>query len=317
MPFHDYLVTTRFDWTQSARSQWFLRAALDRYTTYNDLVQQATLPSVGATSRSSYMNLLLSQQFLFSPTWVGSFVFEASGLHHTETRNGDLGYALAFPFSSTDSTISGFETFGDNQFVTPITAFPILRNQQKYQFRYDVTHPVGKHAPRFGINFIHEPVLSGALAGNAETLIQYPENPSFYAANPSQFYNDLTCTQPVPADINCTATPAANGNFARRSAPRPLRRRFLAHDAAPHCELRSAIRHHLGTVHRLRPQPTGKSRVPHAKGLGHPARFGRAAGLSPRLRAAHGRRIFTGQYRPPWSARALAFITTTWRRTAG
>jgi Carboxypeptidase regulatory-like domain/TonB dependent receptor len=215
VPFHDYLVTTRIDWTQSARSQWFLRYALDRYTTFNDLVQQATLPSVGATSRSSYMNLLLSQQFLFTPTWVGSFVFEASGLHHTEQRNGDFGYALAFPFSSTDSTISGFETFGDNQFVTPITAFPILRNQQKYQFRYDVTHPVGKHTPRFGINFIHEPVLSGALAGNAETLIQYPENPSFYAANPSQFYNDLTCTQPVPADINCTATPAADGSFVQ------------------------------------------------------------------------------------------------------
>jgi hypothetical protein len=215
VPFHDYLVTTRIDWMQSARSQWFLRYALDRYTTFNDLVQQATLPSVGATSRSSYMNLLLSQQFLFTPTWVGSFVFEASGLHHTEQRNGDFGYALAFPFSSTDSTISGFETFGDNQFVTPITAFPILRNQQKYQFRYDVTHPVGKHTPRFGINFIHEPVLSGALAGNAETLIQYPENPSFYAANPSQFYNDLTCTQPVPADINCTATPAADGSFVQ------------------------------------------------------------------------------------------------------
>jgi outer membrane receptor protein involved in Fe transport len=215
VPFHDYLLTTRFDWTQAARSQWFLRAAVDRYTTTNDLVQQATLPSTGATSRSNYMNLLLSQQFVFSPTWVGSFVFEASGLHHTEQRNGDLGYALAFPFSSTDSTISGFETYGDNQFVTPITAFPVLRNQEKYQFRYDLTHTIGKHAPRFGINFIHEPVMSGALAGNAETLIQYPENPSFYGANPSQFYNDLTCTEPVPAGVTCTATPAANGSFTQ------------------------------------------------------------------------------------------------------
>jgi hypothetical protein len=215
VPFHDYLLTTRFDWTQSPRSQWFLRAAVDRYTTSNDLVQQATLPSTGATSRSNYMNLLLSQQFVFSATWVGSFVAEASGLHHTETRNGDLGYALAFPFSSTDSSISGFETFGDNQFVTPITAFPVLRNQEKYQFRYDVTHAIGEHAPRFGINFIHEPVMSGALAGSAETLIQYPNNPSFYAANPSQFYNDLTCTKAVPADVKCTATPAANGSFAQ------------------------------------------------------------------------------------------------------
>jgi len=215
VPFHDYLVTTRFDWTQSARSQWFLRAALDRYTTTNDLVQQATLPSTGATSHSNYMNLLLSQQFIFSPTWVGSFVAEASGLHHTETRNGDLGYALAFPFSSTDSSISGFETFGDNQFVTPITNFPVLRNQEKYQFRYDVTHTVGKHSPRVGINFIHEPVMSGALAGNAETLIQYPENPSFYAASPSQFYADLTCAPPIPIDINCTATPGGDGSFVQ------------------------------------------------------------------------------------------------------
>jgi len=215
VPFHDYLVTARFDWTQSARSQWFLRAAVDRYTTTNDLVQQATLPSTGATSRSNYMNLLLSQQFIFSPTWVGSFVAEASGLHHTEVRNGELGYALAFPFSSTDSSISGFETFGDNQFVTPITNFPVLRNQEKYQFRYDVTHTMGKHSPRFGINFIHEPVMSGALAGNAETLIQYPDNPSFYAANPSQFYSNLTCAQPVPAGVTCTATPAANGSFVQ------------------------------------------------------------------------------------------------------
>ena len=215
VPFQDYLATTRFDWTQSARSQWFLRAAVDRYTTINDLVQQGTLPSTGATSRSSYMNLLLGQQFVFTPTWLGSFVFEASALHHTESRNGDLGFALAFPFSSTGSTITGFETFGDNQFVTPITAFPVLRNQQKYQFHYDVSHSMGKHAPRFGVNFIHEPVLTGALAGNAETLIQYPENPSSYAADPSTFYNDLTCNEPVPDGISCTATPAANGSFVQ------------------------------------------------------------------------------------------------------
>src|ERR1700678_3157638 len=180
VPFDDFLGTTRFDWAQSQRSQWFLRAAVDRYTTDNDLVQQATLPSTGATSRANYINLLLNQHFSFSPTWLGSLTLEASGLHHTETRNTNLGYALAFPFSSTASTISGFETFGDNQFVTPITAFPVLRNQEKYQFRYDVSHVMGNHAPRFGINSIHEPVLSGALSGTAETLIQFPNNPDFY-----------------------------------------------------------------------------------------------------------------------------------------
>ena len=70
----------------------------------------------------------------------------ASLLHHIESRNSNLGFALAFPFSSTSSSISGFETFGDNQFVTPITAFPVIRNQEKYQFRYDVSHVSGRHA---------------------------------------------------------------------------------------------------------------------------------------------------------------------------
>ena len=50
-------------------------------------------------------------------------------------------------------------------FVTPITAFPGLRNQEKYQFKYDVSHSSGTHAPKFGVDFIHEPVLSGALPG--------------------------------------------------------------------------------------------------------------------------------------------------------
>ncbi len=144
VPFKDFLGTVRLDWAQSEKSQWFLRGALDTYTTDNDLVQQSTLDSTGATSHSNYMNLLLDQHYTFSPTWLGAFVFEASGLHHTEARNSNFGFALAFPFSSTLSTISGFETFGDNQFVTPITAFPALRNQQKYQFRYDVTHTSGK-----------------------------------------------------------------------------------------------------------------------------------------------------------------------------
>jgi outer membrane receptor protein involved in Fe transport len=219
VPFRDYLATTRFDWAQSPRSQWFLRAAGDSYITHNDLVQQATLSSTGATSHSNYLNLVLSQQFTFSPNWLGSFIFDASGLHHTEERNVNLGFALAFPFSSTAQTISGFETFGDNQFVTPITAFPVLRDQQKYQVRYDVSHASGDHAPRFGVNFIHEPVLSGALSGTAEHLTIFGMNPADYIGNPQQFTVDLTCTPmgglvPSPG-TSCVSTPAANGSFSQ------------------------------------------------------------------------------------------------------
>jgi outer membrane receptor protein involved in Fe transport len=217
VPFRDILGSLRLDWSQSSRSQWFLRGSVDQYTTKNDLVQQATLPSTGASSYSKYLNLVLGNQFTFSPTWEGSFVFGASGLHHTESRNSDLGYALAFPFSATFSTISGFETFGDNQFATPITAFPVLRDQEKYQFRYVVSHVSGSHAPRFGIDFIHEPVLSGALSGTAETLFSYPKDPSFYAVNPSQFYFSSECDTAPPANsgITCDFAPARDGSFSQ------------------------------------------------------------------------------------------------------
>ena len=216
VPFRDYLGLARLDWAQSAKSQWFLRAAVDNYTTQNNLIQQGTLPSTGATSRSNYMNLVINQHDSFSPTWLGSFTFDASGLHLSEKRNSDLGYAMAFPFSSTFQTISGFETFGDNQFLTPITAFPVVRTQEKYQFRYDVSHAAGNHSPRFGVSFIHEPVLSGALA-LGETTYQYPSDPSFYAANPAQFYAAPNCDPPPdPASgIVCTPGSGSIGPFSQ------------------------------------------------------------------------------------------------------
>ncbi len=216
VPFQDFLALQRFDWSQSAKSHWFLRGAVDNNLTNQALVQQATLPSTGAITHYNYWNAVVSNQYAFSPTWLGQFTFDASYLHATAERNGYLGFALAFPFSSTSKTISGFETYGDNQFQTAITAFPVLRNQEKYQFKYDVTHSAGTHAPKFGIDFIHEPVLSGALTGTAETLYTLTENPTFYLANPAQLTAELNCLPPFDG-TNCqtTSTPAGNGSFSQ------------------------------------------------------------------------------------------------------
>jgi len=192
VPFRDYLATARLDWAQSNQSHWFLRGALDTYTQHNSLVQQGALPSTGATSHNNYFSLVLGQQYSFSTDWFGSLVLNASGLHLTQTRNDTQGFALAFPFTTTSSTITGFETYGDNQFVTGIAAFPVLRNQEKYQLRYDVTHILGRHSLRFGVNFIHEPVLSGALTSNTEILVTFPQNPAYYLlpGNLAQFSAD-------------------------------------------------------------------------------------------------------------------------------
>lgn len=220
IPFRDYIGSLRLDWAQSTKSQWFLRTSADSYLTRNNLVQQATLPSTGLTTHNNYWNTVFSNTYAFGPSWLGTFIFDASELHLTQQRNANLGFALAFPFSATSLTVSGFETFGDNQFATPITLFPSLRNQQKYQLRYDVGHATGDHSFKIGVNFIHEPVLAGAFPGNAEQLIEYPNDPSYYAANANQFYFEPAaseCSPPPDAasGITCAFRPPADGSFSQ------------------------------------------------------------------------------------------------------
>jgi hypothetical protein len=207
--FRDTIFTSRADWTQSEKSAWLARGAFDLNRTENDLVQQGTLPSTGATTTSQYWSLLLSNQYTFTQKWVGSFVFQASSFHHVKDLNSHLGLSLAFPFSANFHTTSGFETFGDNQLVTPITAFTVSRDQQKYQLRYDVTNSSGAHSPKYGINFIHEPVLRGALSASADTLVVFPADPSFYVANPAQFTADFNDPD------NQTVRDAGNGTFSQ------------------------------------------------------------------------------------------------------
>lgn len=214
VPFRDTLFSTRVDWKQSSRSQWFARGSLDRNHTQNDLLQQGALPSTGATTTSNYYNVLVDNQVQFSPSWLGTLTLEASGFHHTKVRNSEIGEAFNFPFTVSFLTTSGLETFGDNQFATAIAAFPVQRDQQKYQFRYDFSRVAGLHAIRFGVNLIHEPVLRGELAGNLETVFTYPQDPAFYVANPSVL---ATCSTSNP-DPNCPAvdtTGPLDGSFSQ------------------------------------------------------------------------------------------------------
>lgn len=207
VPFRDTLFSTRLDFAQSDVSHWFLRGSFDLNHTHNDLVQQGTLPSTGADTTAHYFSVLLNQQYQFTPAWIGNFIVQVSGFDHVKARNSHLGFALAFPFSSDFHTTSGFETFGDNQFVTPITAFPIQRDQQKYQFRYDLDHAAAGHSPRFGINLIHEPVLSGHLADDAERLIQFTSlDPTGLLASGQSLLPFFTCN-PAAAPPNPGACP--------------------------------------------------------------------------------------------------------------
>ncbi len=84
---------------------------------------------------------------------------------------------------------------------------------------------------KFGVDFIHEPVMSGALPSNAENLTVFAQNPTDYLGNPQQFAVDLNCTPTatlqVTAGTTCTSTPAGNGSFrAERAAARDCTRRI-------------------------------------------------------------------------------------------
>ncbi len=221
VPFRDHLFDSRLDWQQSQKSSWFLRFALDRNHTANDLVQQGALPGTGFTTHSNYYNLLLNNHYNISSEWLGALVVEASIFKHNKVRNSNLGFALAFPFSTTAITTSGFETFGDNQFATAITAFPVERYQEKYQFRYDISHVGVGHATKFGVNFIHEPVLRGRLSDSAERLIQFNSDPSGYA-DISKFFtcgtlNNPPCTnnKDDKTDAIISDTAATDGTFSQ------------------------------------------------------------------------------------------------------
>lgn len=204
-PFRDAVFSARLDWDQSDDSHWFARVSFDRNRTSNDLLRQATLPSAGARNAAHYATLLIANSYRFSPLWNASLTLQGSAFRNVRERNARLGFALAFPFSSNALTTSGLETFGDNQFVTPVTAFPIERKQQKYQFRYDLERASAAHSFQTGVNIIHEPVLGGRLASSAETLYSFPQNPTFYLGNLAQFAADLA--------QGGSATEASNGQF--------------------------------------------------------------------------------------------------------
>src|SRR5258708_20042289 len=101
-----------------------------------------------------------------------------------------------------------------------------------------MTDVVARHTLRFGVNSIHEPVLSGALTSNTETLVTFPQNPAYYLlpGNLAQFSADYLAGSAfvaktdggfsqnvqrlgVYAEDSWPASESLTLNFALRSSP--------------------------------------------------------------------------------------------------
>ena len=62
--------------------------------------------------------------------------------------------------------------------------------------------PPARTAPSFGVDFIHEPVLSGALPANAENLTVFAQIPRITSVTRSSSQWILTCT-PTATSGDC------------------------------------------------------------------------------------------------------------------
>ena len=149
--------------------------------------------------------------------------------------------------------------------------------------------------PSSAIDFIHEPVLSGAFPGQAETTYILTENPTFYLTNPDQLTAELNCLPPFDG-TNCqtTFTPAGNGSFSQNVQ----RLGLYAMDSwrvTPELTINYGLR--WDTTFGLF-QASGVSQllnpgVQTIQGLQLPLPTGAPTGLSQGLRAAPGHRLLS------------------------
>ena len=200
IPFRDYIGTIRLDWSQSARSQWFLRAAADNYTTR----QRPRAAGHAAFDRRDF-TLELSESASATnstpsaPTWLGTRSPSMPAACITPKRAIPIS-ALRSPFRSVPRRrpSRASRPSATTVHVTAITAFSGAAQSGKISVSLRrAAHAPGAHARASASNFIHEPVLEWSAPGTAgNTRSSFPTIPPIYVANPSQFYSDLTGVRP-------------------------------------------------------------------------------------------------------------------------
>ena len=196
--------------------------------------------------------MVISNTYTFSPTWLGNLVFDASLLHLTQTRNSDLGFALAFPFSSTALDHLRLRNFRRQPVRHSHHSFPRLAQSGKISVPLRPEPRCGK--PRVQVRRrLHS--RTGAqrrvcVHGGAAHH-QYPSmTPIYYVQNPAQCLLPSPIRSAIRRPIRYAASPALT------LPPATAASRRTCSDSRLYAEDSWRVSHHLTVNYGLRYQTT-------------------------------------------------------------
>ena len=139
-PYNDTLLTVKVDHDISPKQTMFYRYAFQKNDSPNDQFDP-TLPADlagGNTNNNRLHSLVVNHTYTFSPTILNQFTFQFQ-----DFKNEILGVTsdpnLQFPSVQSGANVN----------------VPQQTKERKFQFRDDISVLRGKHAMKFGVNYIH------------------------------------------------------------------------------------------------------------------------------------------------------------------
>jgi hypothetical protein len=140
-PYDDTLLTTKVDWRINANQSFFGRFALQNQTSPND---QIPVPAT-ADLNNGNTNTTKNYDFVGNHTWaIGGSQLNQFAFHYQNFTNEILPNVTGLPLLTFPSVITG-----------PNGNTPQQTIEKKYQFRDDLTWQTGRHAMKFGTNYIY------------------------------------------------------------------------------------------------------------------------------------------------------------------
>src|SRR6266481_9254330 len=184
LPYNDTLLTIKVDHHYNSRQTLMYRFAYQKNDSPNDQFDSGVPSDLtgGNLNNNRLYSILGSHTYIFSPTKLNVFSF-----HYQDFKNSILGITtnpnIVFPSVQTGANVN----------------VPQQTIERKFQFRDDFSLIEGKHAMKFGVNYIRTELQGFFFFGANGYQI-------FFFDNPLAIRNNLHTT-------NCPTVPANQGCY--------------------------------------------------------------------------------------------------------